>query len=446
MSTKNVLADVWGTLSRKVLSSVLVDDGAVIPVSDIVGGHHNWFPPKERPIWIAVRQCLDANTPPTIEAVTARVNGSVEPGYIQTIAHLFNDDDNRNLIYNTHQLRDIGILASLRQLGRELSDFNDVEKVGEAVNKASSELGGLLAGKTNRSPLAADVSEVIWGQLETGNEAAIPTGFKWFDELTGGLWTGMNYWIVAPYKSGKTTVMRNGVINTAQAGHGVGVFCAEGSREMFALDCQAMIATGILADQGLRNDDLRLDGLFIRRFYHRPGVFKSHELNAVNAARQIWEKLPIQLWDGRDAVTNLTTLRYLIKRSKLEYGLRVFWIDYSQLFGEGKTIYDRQSETSKAVQDITATEDVAICMLAQQNEEQVKNGNEGHSPGVKGGGDAAAAADFLLIPKIEQETPFMELRLKLSRHTRPGKGHHYINKSSGLMMDKWIDVSTIPMQ
>lgn len=443
--SKNVLADVWGTLSRKVLSSVLVDDGAVIPVSDILGGHHNWVAPKERPIWIAVRQCLDANTPPTIEAVTTRVNGGVEPGYIQAIANLFNDDDNRNLIYHTHQLRDLGVLAGLRQLGRELSDFEDIEKVGDAVSRASSELGELLAGKTNRSPLGGDVSKLVWEQMETGDETAIPTGFKWFDDLTGGLWTGMNYWIVAPYKSGKTTVMRNGVINTAQAGHGVGVFCAEGSREMFTLDCQAMIATGVLADQNYRGDDLRLDGLFIRRFYHRPGVFKSYELNAVNESKRIWDSLPIQLWDKRDGVTNLTTLRYLIKRSKLEYGLRVFWADYSQLFGDGGTLFERQSETSKAIQDIAASEDVAICMLAQQNEEQVRNGNEGHSPGVKGGGDAAAAADFLLIPKIDQDNPFMELRLKLSRHTRPGKGNHYINRSSGLMMDKWIDVSTISM-
>ena len=440
--SKSTLADVWGTLSRKILACVLVDDGAVIPANDIIGNHLNWFAPKERPIWLAIRQCLDSNTPPTVEAVTTRVNGNVEPGYIQVIANLFNDDDNRHLIYHAQQLRDIGVLASVRQLGRELSELEEVEAVGQVISRATNELGGLLASKSGRSAAAAEVSDVAWQQVKEFEGSGIPTGLKWFDDLTGGLWPGMNYWIVAPYKSGKSTVMRNAVINAAQVGQSIGIFCAEGSREMFALDCQAMIATVILADQGLRDKALRLSGLFIKRHYWHQGVLNSQELEAINCATTIWKSLPISLWDTRDGIRDLTTLRYLVKRSKLEHGTKVFWADYSQLFGNGGTLFERQSSTSLAVQDIPQSESVVFCMLSQQNEEQIRSGNESHSPGVKGGGDAAAAADFMLIPKIDPDTHLMELRLKLSRHTRTDKGFHFMNPSSGLMMDKWKNVNT----
>lgn len=444
MTTKSVLPEAWGTLSRKVLSSVLVDDGAVIPVNEIIGSRAEWFAPKERPIWRAVRQCLDNNTPPTVESVSIRLNGAIEPGYVQVVANLFNDDDNRHLVYNTQDLRDLGMLANARQLGRELSEINDPGTIEAEVNRVVTELGGLLASKAQRAFQACDVSDSAWAMVKQFEGVGLPSGLGWFDELTGGIWPGMNYWVVAPYKSGKSTVMRNAVLNLARAGNPVGVFCAEGSREMFALDCQAMLATAILADHGLRGNELRLSGLFIRRTYWRQGVLTRQELDAINQAVEIWKQLPINVWDSRDGIQDLTTLKYLAKRSKLESGTQVFWADYSQRFGNASTLFEQQRQTSLFVQDFAAIESVAFCMLAQQSEEKIRDTNDSsHSPGVKGGGDAAAAADFMLIPKITQDNPVMEVRLKLSRHSRAGKGHHYLNPSSGLMMDKWIDVNTI---
>ena len=81
---------------------------------------------------------------------------------------------------------------------------------------------------------------------------------------------------------------------------------------------------------------------------------------------------------------------------------------------------------------------IAFCMLNQKNEEGVRGSGESYSPNVKGGGDAAAAADFLLIPKIDKDVPnAMNLELKLSRHTRTGNGTHIIAPSSGLILDKY---------
>lgn len=437
MTKAKDFAKVWSDLSQRVLACVLVDDGAVFPVNDIIASNTQWFAHLERPIWDAVQVCLSENTIPTVEAVITHVNGDVPAGHIKAIAGLFNDEDNRHLIYNVEQLRSLGVMAEIRDFGRELAGIDQIDDITKVADKISTKLGGILSGASRRDSAASTISNEAWQMVEKAQEPGIPTGLKWFDDQTGGLWSGMNYWIVAPYKDGKTTVMRNCVLHSASYGYPVGVFCAEGSREMFALDCQAMLATQILMDGGRRGSDLRLSGLFLRRFYWVDGVLTNEEFNAINEARTIWDGLPIHIWDTKDGIRNLSTLRYLVKRGRVHHGLRSFWADYSQLFGEGN-IFERQSSVALTIQDIAQSENVAFGMLAQKNEEGVKGGSASHSPNVKGGGDAPAAADFLLIPKRSIETDgLMELTLKLSRFAKPSMGQHWIAPASGLIIDKY---------
>ncbi len=79
-----------------------------------------------------------------------------------------------------------------------------------------------------------------------------------------------------------------------------------------------------------------------------------------------------------------------------------------------------------------------MCVIAQKNEEGVRS-SEGYSPNVKGGGDAGAAADFLLQPRIDPElNGVLNVRLTHSRHTATGGGTHTLNRSSGLILDRWV--------
>lgn len=433
MTAAKEFAQVWTTLSQKVLASVLNDDGAVFVVQDIVGNQPQRFAPKERHIWQAVIDCLEDNTPPTVEAVTIRVNGDTPADFVKFVAGKFNDDDNRHLIYHTEQLKNVGILAEIRQFGRDLSSLDNLDDISQTVDKIVTRAGGILAGSTNRASDSGAVSDAAWYQIEQTQEVGISTGIKFFDNLTGGLWRGMNYWVAAPYKAGKTTVMRNAVLRAIELNNPVAVFCAEGSREMFTLDCQVMLATKILFEDGLRGNDLRLSGLFVRRYYNQP-ILTKQELDALHEAKEIWKGLPVHIWDTKDGIRNLATLRYLVKRARVHFGVTSVWADYSQLFGEGATIYERQSNTALAVQDIAQSENIAFCMLAQKNEAGVHSSNN-YSPNIKGGGDAPAAADFLLIPSIDPEVQnMMSIELKLSRHTRTDKGDVLIAPASGLFL------------
>lgn len=444
MSTNS---DTWLTVAHKLLASVLTDHGAVFPIRDVVHASLDYWPGPTAAVWRAVLHCVEADTPPTPEAVIARLENGAQSGYVRTIAGEFNEADNKRVQYYAEELRRWGMLAEYRKLGREMAEFNKIDGVEDAVNYADIVLGSMGAGFGDREGDALSVSEQAWTDLETGDVALIPTGLDWFDELAGGLWSGMDTWIAAAYKMGKSTLMRNWVLTAAERGHPVDVFNAEGSREMFALDCQAMLATRYLIQNGQR--DLRLSGLFLRRVWAKKeqAVLKPEEFNAVQYARGEWERLPIWVWDARDGITDLAALTSQVRRSKLEHGMQAAYLDYSQLFGKGETIFDRQSATALALQRLAAVENVAVVTLAQLNEATISRGDS-HSPGVKGGGDAPAAADFLFTTKIDEDCPnAFTVTLKLSRHTRRGISHdHAIEPASGLLIDKWVTMrrETLP--
>lgn len=426
------ILELWQSLSHKVLSCVLNDPGAVFPVMKVIDTNTNWFPQKDRPVWGAIMACLDEMVPPTQEAVQSRLEGT-SVDYVKGIAGKFNETDNSLLVYNAEQLKDNGILVQARQIFKQFYDeTTTVEQVQNSINKATAEFTGLLAKKSNRGAGAIEVSSKAWDLVDNFDGNGIPSGMTWFDEMTGGLWPGMNYWVAAAYKSGKSTLMRNGILNAAEAGYPVGAYCAEGGREMFALACQCMLATRILMDAGKPSENCTVSPIRVLMNWKK-GRFSQEEKAAMQQAREIWSTLPIRVYDSADGITDLTTLHYLIKRDKVEYGIQAVWADYSQLFGSGN-IYERQSATALKVQDIAAREKIAFCMLAQKNESGVQ-GNDSYSPNVKGGGDAPAAADFLFIPRIDPDVPnVLEVKLKLSRHTRSGMTKfHAFNPSSGLI-------------
>jgi len=53
---EQALATAWQGLSHKVIASILVDNGAVFPVLDVLGHGMHWFPSKSGQVWRAVLQ------------------------------------------------------------------------------------------------------------------------------------------------------------------------------------------------------------------------------------------------------------------------------------------------------------------------------------------------------------------------------------------------------
>jgi len=218
------------------------------------------------------------------------------------------------------------------------------------------------------------------------------------------------------------------------------VYLAEGTRWLFALDCQAMMATRLMCEWGERDPvALRLSGLFILRAGESgAGVYSDAEHKALTQAREIWEQYPIWVWDSQDGIKDFSTLRYLAQKNVMEHGSLTHWFDHSQQFGIKGTTYEKQAAFTKCISDLATGEMIATCALSQKNEATIHHG-ETHSAGEKGGGDAAAAADFMFIPEIDQSVSgVIGLRIKHSRHTGIGSAKHRVNPSSGLILDRWF--------
>lgn len=430
------LASTWQALGHKVLSSILVDHGAYFPVVDVLGRDSLWFPAGQDRVWFAIGQCVDDQTPPTVEAVTVR--GQFGNGYVQTIANHWTNEDNRKVVYHAQELRKLGALADLRKAGRELQAVMLPDDVAGAIDYTTNRLAALGALSAGRKGDARTVSEEAYAQMDRFQGKHVTSGLPWFDKLIGGFWPGMNYWVVAAYKCGKSTLMRNFILHALEEGHAVDMYCAEGTRWLFALDCQAMIATRLLCEWGERElSKLRLSGLFILRSgRNKRGVYTEAEYKALAQAREIWEdEYKVWVWDTQDGIRDLTTLRYLVQKNAMEHGSQTHWFDYSQEFGIHGTTYEKQSRTTHVLEKLAVSEMITTGILSQRNEASINQG-ETHSAGVKGGGDAAAAADFMMIPEID--SGYMKVRIKHSRHTGVGHDRHLVNPSSGLIVDRWF--------
>jgi len=422
----------WENLSSKVISSVIVDNGAIIVYMNNTGANRNIFHGKYHEIWEAIEQIYNEGKPPLADLVIGRLPSKT--GQIEVLANQFNEYDNQNLPTLLSELERIATLMRLRILGQRMSTLDDPDQIA----KIETEILEIQSQTQRRSPDAIDVSKQLYKELSNQDINPIPTGISWIDdplEGIGGFWPHKNYWIVGPYKMFKTSMARNILLHAAQSGVPTTFFAAEGTRVELALNCQVMLAVRILIDRGTPADEIRLSSKLIRWVVSQQKQLYDFEREAMLQARKTWESLPIRVYDSLDNITNLTSMHAAIKRDKMERGTKLFFIDYSQIVGDlGAKLFDRQEATAFFVQRVSNREGVAIVAISQQNEEAIRGGNQ-HSTGAKGGGDANAAADASFITKVDPEiNEHVLIRLHLGRDAAQSNHWHLVHPKSGLIL------------
>lgn len=437
----------WATLALKVLSCVLRDPGASIPVVDIFGGNFQWFPPEYHQVYTTIERCVAAHTPPTPTAVSTASGGVLTIVELDAIAGAWTADNSRFLMANAQALKKMGIVFQLRSLGELASNVTNPEEIDEIISYLEIELQGISASKSLRDASIKTVSEGAW----KFSGKAIPTGLPWLDDVMGGLWTGMIGWVAARYKGGKSTLMRALALAAAEAGHPVEIFVAEGSREGVALALEVAVAVRFLLEMEneLKNIDLSVIKLSMAHLPEPKVHLSAIEIDALARAKTYVEGLPIRVWDPVDLITNLVTLNYRVRNGKMEHGTEVVFLDYAGLFNVGTPdgIYEKMTGVSTFLQNMAAKEGIAVWALSQKNEAGVKNtGKEGYSPHMVGGGSAPATADLLLQPHI-LKLPLgyvsgMRVALTHSRWCPPGRGDHALQPSSGAIIDEYVTMKT----
>lgn len=260
-------------------------------------------------------------------------------------------------------------------------------------------------------------------------------GLDWFDSRTAGLAPG-NVWTVAgPYKGRKTSLLRNILLGACARGASVSMFALEGSQSQTVAALLAMLATRRLVKWG-RAEDAVLTPIFVLR-----GRRSEAQAQALAEARAELSGYNLRIYDAKDGIFSVDVVRSLIRRDKMLHGLDAFALDYLQLLGaDGSGIFERMEGNARIMQRTAEEEAVTAVLLVQLNEGAIAMMDSGEaadrtSPGVKGGGDVAAASDYLFMTRYKQQAPNeLGVHLWLARFVGTGKVAYEINAPSGLML------------
>ena len=427
----------WLNQSRQVVASMLTDFGTILEASKYPS---DFIHPSLKPLFNHIVEDFTANN--AIATFTG-IESDLGPEMAllaKDIKAGFNPDFNATIDFSLGHMGEYSARSQLAKLGKDLTQISG--SVEDVLEDLEDRVRKVRLNNTNFRP---GDSETILGEVrEMASvlpQTIVKTYIPWLDKaLNGGCYQGHNYWISGAYKSGKTTVARNIALNMLEHGHFVSFIIAESSRDMLLMDFLSMILNKKLMKDNPAYKP-RFNGLLlfnaIGTFNDDKAVFSDVEYQALQFAYETMEKFNLFMWDTRDGITNLSRFNALITNVIAETGCRVFFADHSQLFGNpDRTMFERQSATARFTQDAAIQHQISFWMLSQLNEEQLKGKNKsGESIGVRGGGDAAAAAEIMLKCKIDEDTNSIDVNIAHTRRSGKGTYTNLVEILSGLFLE-----------
>lgn len=339
-------------------------------------------------------------------------------------------------------------------------------------DKLMTVLAGLNTASSVTRETARENAEDFEAFLNSTPPPTILTGIPWYDEIVGGLSYGDIHWIVAPYKSRKTTVALNLILGVLMewvtrgcAGDPPSIAIASGemTRRMLSGNFVAMLAHAYLKANGWHELNYKMGDTELQvanisgQQLNKAGVnyLKWHpkKVEAVNFGLRVYKQFgkSLRLYDRSQEGGSLTDIRsviHMLKRDQATYGCNIAAIDYLQLFkGPESTLFEYVSSASLELQRFARGEGITLFVVAQQNEAAINSSGSSYSAGVKGGGDPTATADYLLATQYKNgdltSPEDIKLTMKFNRHGSGGSDTYEvmdIHPPSGLLRGaKWIE-------
>lgn len=418
---------------RAVLCVLLNDAHAVIPVMGVLEDADLFESALHRQIYRAILALTRATIVPNVYTVAE--NAGLQVADLQTIAAGFNTKQSKEVVYTAELVRQDAYYRRVRDAAAEAAELASA-KTDDPLGLATVCAEMIMGSASNRNEDSPDVGEVskrfdaeVLALAQGDAGVTLGPQLEWLQDKTAGLRAGHVWVIAAPYKCRKSSFMRNLLIAPCRAGASVAIFALEGTENGTYASLTAMLATERLLTRGEREQATLSETAVLR------GTRSPEQQQAITEARAEIDTWNLRIYDGHKGIAQPDRLLHFIKRDRILRGLNIFAVDYLQLLGEGR-LFERMEEATHRLQRIAVDEGLTAILVAQQNEATIGKSDEGYSPGVKGGGDAAAAADFLIRTKYNGEaTPdALTVQLKLARHARPGSQSYRINAPSGLIL------------
>jgi len=427
--------DTTQAAEATVIRVLLNDPEALIPIADVLPDARFFGTPRLAAVYRAIQELASQTIPPNPATVAEQLG--VDLDQIQVLAGGYTRKAAREVIYSAESVARSGqrrlLLEALHE-AVELTEMETTDIAGLAFTAMQMVAGASAELDNRRESDMAAVGKEMDARLYAAKQCSGLIGFQthlpWLNDKTGGMAPGTIWVIAGAYKNRKTSLARNLVIDACRARGTVALFALEGSRVITYAGLLAMLATDRLLKWGMA-EEAHLSDIFMFR-----GLRSEMQAAAIAEARAELDKFKLYLYDNRDGIARPERLAMLARRDKLLHGLNVMVVDYLQLLGSGR-LFDRLEASTQIMQQLIGELEVCGILIAQLNESAIWQmrgdaADDNYSPGVKGGGDPAAAADFLFRTLVSQSDPAdLQIELKLARLARPGKLTVRLNEQSG---------------
>lgn len=332
----------------------------------------------------------------------------------------------------------------------------DSKPTGDIIHQVMDSLGSTHTVGGIKGVTAEENAGDFEAYMSLQPPVTMSTGIPWLQEQSGGFSRGDLWWIASAYKMRKTTLMLNLALHAATNGASVAFLSREMLKRQVAAQLVSMFAIGYLLANGLydvKNEYgqmlnwISARGLIqaqvgYRRWDKRKVAaidYGISELAKIKKQLRIYDTSPN---GGR--LCDIASLQSVVRRDIALYGTQIVFVDYLQLFdAPGGSLFDKTMYAAHILQEQTKMYNLTTVAAAQKNEESILNASqERYSPGVKGGGDVAATADYLLETRYKygdmKDEKKLEVTMKLSRHGSGGgdvKQTFDIHPGSGLILE-----------
>ena len=348
-------------IERAVLSALLRDNRAIHTVLTEVAPD-DFYHPAHQQLYQSMLALQDANEPVDLHTLANHLNERKlldAVGGPVYLAELWDYEVTAaNVIQHARIVRDKAVLRQLISVATEIAEmgYEQAEGAGELLDRAESrvfEIGQARARQSFRSlhdemDAAIDYVEALMERR--GELTGVPTGFRDFDEKTGGLQSGELVVIAARPSMGKTALALNLARNAAvEHRKKVAIFSLEMTKRALTLR--------------LLSSEARVDLSSFRRGF---GARADYE-RLVQVAGTLAEAA---IWIDDSGLISILEIKAKCRRLHAENGLDLVMLDYLQL-AHGSARAARKdleiAEISHGLKALAKELDIPVIALSQLN-------------------------------------------------------------------------------
>jgi len=346
---------------KAVLSALLLDNDAIHSVyTEVIP--EDFYHPAHRQLFLSMLTLQDSNQPVDLHTLADYLNSQKTldaiggPVFLAEIADY--EATAANVVHHARIVRDKSVKRSLIAVATEIAEsgYDQTDDAGQLLDSAESkifEIGQQKARTTFRSlhDEMNDALDYVEKLIQRSGElTGVPTLFKDFDEMTGGLQPGELIVIASRPSMGKTALALNIARNAAvEYRKKVAIFSLEMTKRALALR--------------LLSSEANFDFSGVRKGFGRPeDLRKLTEAGGRLADADIWI-------DDSGMITILE-IKAKCRRLASERGLDMVIVDYLQL-AHSDTPNQRKdleiAEISHGLKALAKELDIPVIALSQLN-------------------------------------------------------------------------------